>query len=375
MSVTLPRALKRISFIAMLPLFVTACANMEPGMRIDVDRVPSTHSSPMPEPVIKLITPDLIQEERTAREQNADQRVQALFGDARPYVIGAGDLLSILVWNHPELNIAATGAQALSSSGAQSPAAFVVDSQGMIQFPYVGPIKVAGLTELEARSLLSKRLIESIKNPDLTLRVLAYRSKKIYIDGDVKAPGSQAIDDVPMTLLEGVSRAGGFLPTADQSQVIVARKGVSYPVNVPQLVRQGADMSRLMLASGDVVRVPSRDESKVYVLGEVNRPSALPMNNGKLTLAAALGEAGGLNQLSSSARQVYVIRGANLSEPTVYNLDAGSPVALAMAEGFELNPKDVVYVDAAGLARYNRIVNLILPTAATAATSVGQINR
>lgn len=344
-------------------------------MRIDVDRVPSTHSAPMPEPVIKLITPDLIQEERTAREQNADQRVQALFDDARPYVIGAGDLLSILVWNHPELNIAATGAQALSSSGAQSPAAFVVDSQGMIQFPYVGPIKVAGLTELEARSLLSKRLIESIKNPDLTLRVLAYRSKKIYIDGDVKAPGSQAIDDVPMTLLEGVSRAGGFLPTADQSQVIVARKGITYPVNVPQLVRQGADMSRLMLASGDVVRVPSRDESKVYVLGEVNRPSALPMNNGKLTLAAALGEAGGLNQLSSSARQVYVIRGANLSEPTVYNLDAGSPVALAMAEGFELNPKDVVYVDAAGLARYNRIVNLILPTAATAATSVGQINR
>ncbi|MEN3278450.1 MAG: polysaccharide biosynthesis/export protein [Massilia sp.] len=375
MSVTLPRALKLASFVAVLPFVVTGCANMEPGMRIDVDRVPSTHSAPMPAPVIKLITPDLIQEERLATERSADQRVQALFGDARPYVIGPGDLLSILVWNHPELNIAATGAQALSSSGAQSPAAFVVDSQGLIQFPYVGPIKVAGMTELEARSLLSKRLIESIKNPDLTLRVLAYRSKKVYIDGDVKAPGSQAIDDVPMTLLEGVSRAGGFLPTADQSQVTVARKGVSYPVNLPQLVRQGADMSRLMLAPGDVVRVPSRDESKVYVLGEVNRPAALPLHNGKLTLAAALGEAGGLNQLSSAARQVYVIRGANQPEPVVYNLDAASPVALAMAEGFELNPRDVVYVDASGLARYNRVINLILPTAATAANSVGQVNR
>ncbi|QNA89677.1 hypothetical protein G4G28_16535 [Massilia sp. Dwa41.01b] len=375
MSVTLFRAMKLLGFAAVLPIFVSACANMEPGMRIDVDRVPSTHSAPMPDPVIKLITPELIQSERAARQQNADQRVQALFADARPYVIGPGDLLSVLVWNHPELNIAATGAQALSSSGAQSPAAFVVDSQGIIQFPFVGPIKVAGMTELEARSLLSKRLIESIKNPDLTLRVLSYRSKRVYIDGDVKIPGSQAIDDVPMTLFEGVSRAGGFLPTADQSQVIVARKGVSYPVNVPELVRQGADMTRLMLASGDVVRVPSRDENKVYVLGEVNRPAALTMHNGKLTLAAALGEAGGLNQLSSAARQVYVIRGANLSEPVVYNLDASSPVALAMAEGFELDPRDVVYVDAAGLARYNRIVNLILPTAATAASSVGQINR
>ncbi|MFC5547908.1 polysaccharide biosynthesis/export family protein [Massilia aerilata] len=375
MSVTLFRAMKLSSFVVALPFFVTGCANMEPGMRIDVDRVPSTHAAPMPEPVIKLITPDLIQEERAAREQNADKRAQALFGEARPYLIGPGDLLSILVWNHPELNIAAAGAQALTNSGAQSPAAFLVDSEGMIQFPFVGPIKVAGMTELQARSLLSKRLIKSIKDPDLTLRVLAYRSKRVYIDGDVKAPGGQAIDDVPMTLLEGVSRAGGFLPTADQSQVIVARHGVSYPVNVPELVRKGADLSRLMLASGDVVRVPNRDESKVFVLGEVTRPVALPMYNGKLSLAAALGEAGGLNQLSSSARQVYVIRGANEPKPVVYNLDAKSPVALAMAEGFELNPRDVVFVDASGLTRYNRIISLILPTAATAATSVGQLNR
>jgi polysaccharide export outer membrane protein len=105
----------------------------------------------------------------------------------------------------------------------------------------------------------------------------------------------------------------------------------------------------------------------------VNAPKALPMNNGSLTLAQALGEAGGLNQLSASSRQVYVIRNANQKEPLVFNLDAGSPVALAMAEQFELNPRDVVFVDASGLARYNRIISLILPTAATAASSYGQI--
>jgi polysaccharide export outer membrane protein len=121
------------------------------------------------------------------------------------------------------------------------------------------------------------------------------------------------------------------------------------------------------------VRVPSRDENKVFVLGEVNLPKALTMNNGKLTLAEALGEAGGLNQLSSSARQVYVIRNANETKPVVFNLDAASPVALALAEAFPLSPHDVVYVDASGLARYNRIISLILPSAATAATSYGQI--
>lgn len=366
-------AFRRLTCLALLPVVLAACANMEPGMRIDTQNVPSTLAPSQATPVIKLITPDLLLAERVAREHQSDQRVQALFGEARPYLIGSGDLLSILVWDHPELNIAAAGAQALSSSGAQSPAAFVVDQQGMIQFPYVGAIKLAGLTEMQARNALAEKLIKSIKRPDITLRVLAFRSKKIYVDGEVKAPGNQAIDDVPMTLLEGVTRAGGFLPTSDQSHIVVSRGGASYPVNLPALVKQGADLSRLMLASGDVVRVPSRDENKVYVLGEVNTPKALTMNNGKLTLADALGEAGGLNQLSSSSRQVYVIRNANERAPTVFNLDAASPVALALAEGFQLDPHDVVFVDASGLARYNRIISLILPTAAVAAQSYGQV--
>jgi polysaccharide export outer membrane protein len=342
---------------------------MEPGMRIDVDRVPSTHSAPMAAPVIKLITPDVVREVKAEKARLMDQRVKDLFSEPRPYLIGSGDLLSILVWDHPELNIAAAGAQALSSSGAQSPAAFVVDQQGMIQFPYVGAIKLSGLTELQARNLLAEKLLKSIKRPDITLRVLAFRSKKIYVDGEVKAPGNQVIDDVPMTLFEGITRAGGFLPTSDQSQITVARAGVSFPVNLPMLLKQGADVGRLMLAPGDVVRVPSREENKIIVLGEVNTPKALSMNNGSLTLAQALGETGGLNQLSASSRQVYVIRNANQTEPLVFNLDAGSPIALAMAEQFELNARDIVFVDASGLARYNRIVSLILPTATAAATS------
>lgn len=135
------------------------------------------------------------------------------------------------------------------------------------------------------------------------------------------------------------------------------------------MVRQGVDPSKVMLAHGDIVRVGAASENKVYVLGEVNLPKALPMNHGRLTLTQALGEAGGLNLLSAAARQIYVIRNAAASDPIVYNLDAQSPVALAMAENFELNPRDVVYVDTSGLARFNRIVSLILPTAATTVTT------
>ncbi|MES3025504.1 MAG: polysaccharide biosynthesis/export family protein [Pseudomonadota bacterium] len=370
MHFSLAATVKRCSVLVLLPL--AACVNLEPGMRIDADKVPSTRAPHAPTPVITLITPALVQAERARRGAPAADAVQALYAAPGPYLIGKGDVLSILVWDHPELNIASAGAQALTGSGAQSPAAYVVDQDGIVQFPYVGPIKLAGLTELQARNLLGDKLVKSIKRPDLTLRVLAFRSKRIYVDGEVKTPGNHAIDDVPMTLLEGVSRAGGFMPTSDKSRIVVSRGGVSYPVNLPLLVQQGADPGRLMLAPGDVLRVPSRDENKVYVLGEVTAPKALPMNNGRLTLADALGEAGGLNQTSAAARQVYVVRNAGEAEPLVYNLDAASPVALALAGNFELEPRDVVFVDASGLARYNRIINLILPTAVGAATTIGQ---
>ena len=331
------------------------------------------------EPIIKQITPSVIAEEQSEIESSARQNIEGLTGITMAYVIGKGDLLSILVWNYPELNIAAAGAQALSSSsfpmrGAQSPAAYVVDQNGQIQFPYVGAIKLEGLTEMQARELLSERLLRSIKKPDITLRVQDFRSKKVYVDGEVRTPGNQSIEDVPMTLLEALTRAGGMLNSADQSSIVISRRGVSYSVNIPALVRQGVNPSDILLINGDVVRVRNRDENKIFVLGEVVTPKALPMFNGRLTLTEALGEAGGLNQLSAAGRQVYVVRNANAKEPLVYNLDARSPVAMALADGFMLRPRDVVFVDASGLARFNRIVTLILPNAASVTSSYYNIN-
>jgi polysaccharide export outer membrane protein len=108
--------------------------------------------------------------------------------------------------------------------------------------------------------------------------------------------------------------------------------------------------------------VLSRDESKVFVSGEVTSPKSLTMHNGRLTLNEALGESGGINPLSADNRQVYVVR-KTAKEPVVYQLDASSPGVMAMAEEFELNPKDVVYVAASGLANWHRAISLIFPSA------------
>jgi polysaccharide export outer membrane protein len=291
-----------------------------------------------------------------------------------PYTIGSGDVLSIVVWDHPELaGTAGTTVNAVAGapdpSGTNAaPPGFVVDHLGRIQFPLIGLVLVDGLTEEEARAILTTKLSKYLAGPNVTLRVQSYRSKRVYIDGEVKAPGLQAINDIPMTLVEALNRAGGLLPTADQSMIVLERGQQRYRVNLRDLVQKGINPGLVMLKPGDVVRVHSRDESKVFVSGEVMTPKALTMHDGRLTLNEALGESGGISPLSGDARQVYVVRKTS-GRTRVFRLDAREASSLAMAEAFELQPKDIVYVAATPLANWNRSLSLLIPGALTSAVS------
>lgn len=360
--------LKKWSVVLCLPIFA-ACSSMSSGPHFNNTAASDSGGSSADGtvvPAVKPITPQLVKQERELREKQVSQDISRLVGQAKPYGIEAGDILSIVVWDHPELSGAPAAAGAEPAGAAAPGAGFVVDHEGMVQFPYAGRLKVAGLTEEQARNLLTTKLAHYIRKPKVTLRVQSYRSKRVYIDGEVKTPGLQAINDVPMTLLEALNRAGGMLPTADQSQISLTRGGDTYRINLPQMVHKGVNPASIMLVSGDVVRVMSRDESKVFVSGEVNTPKALTMHNGRLTLNEALGETGGINPLSGDSGQVYVIR-KSATEPVVYRLDARQQGALAMAEGFELHPKDVVYVASTPLANWHRTISQILPSALSGA--------
>ncbi len=311
------------------------------------------------------ITPDLIRQQRAAQATDVGQDVKRLFGEAKPYLIGPGDVLNIVVWDHPELAIAPAGSSATVDSSSLSPVGngYNVSPAGLVQFPYVGNLKLGGLTEYEARDLLAQRLSKYFKDPQVTVRIQSYRSGRVYVDGEVRLPGLQAVNDIPMTLPEAINRAGGFTATADRSAVAISRNGNTTAINLQQLTALGINPSSILLGSGDLVRVLSREDSKVYVMGEVTRPLAQPLRSGRLTLNEALGEAGGVSPTSGDPRQIYVVRSAPDGQPEIYHLDARSPVAYALAEGFELKSRDVVYVDPSSLVRWNRVISLILPSA------------
>lgn len=317
-------------------------------------------------PPIVPIDPTLLAHQRAARDA-ASASFSALAATRAPsYRIGPGDVLQITVWDHPELAAAQGGAQQTPPRAADPIAGFVVDDRGNLTFPYAGSLPVAGLTAAEAQARVTRALAAIYRNPQVTLRVASFRSQQVYIDGEVHTPGALPVNDVPMSLADAIARAGGFTAAADQSDVTIVRNGVPVRIDIARLIERHRDPSSIVLRGGDLLRVSARDDNGAYVMGEVNRPLlALPKRNGRLTLSDALLQAGSINSNTADAAQMFVIRGARGGTPTVFHLDARSPVAMVLANQFELEPKDIVYVDGNGLVRFSRVLSLLLPSVNT----------
>jgi polysaccharide export outer membrane protein len=281
-----------------------------------------------------------------------------LVKEARNYVyrVAPNDVLSVTVWDHPELTIPAGQYRTPESSGN------LVEADGTIFYPHVGTIHVAGKTLPEIRTILAQRLSVYVKNPQLDVRVAAFRGKKVQVTGEVVAPGTLPITDVPMRVQDAIAQVHGPGSEADLQHVTLTRDGQVYQLNLLATYELGDSSQNWLLRDGDIVNVPDRNLlNKVIVMGEVRVPAARVMTKGRLTLAEAVGDLGGLNTPLANPAKIYVIRG-DFDAPAIYKLDASSADAFLLATQFPLLPRDVVYVSTYELSRWNNVLSQILPT-------------
>lgn len=319
-----------------------------------------------PEGEITPISLALVRTLVEAAPKGVPPEVQALFGKGERYTIGPGDVVGVIVYDHPELlpNAGAVISQSADPTGVQVAPGFIVDADGEVAFPYIGRIRVGGLSEGDASDLMVKLLKPHIRDPQVTVRIQSFRSRRAYVEGEVRTPGSQIFTDVPMTLNEAINRAGGITASGNRSAVTLVRNGRSIRIDMTRLREAGYDGNSIPLKNGDTVRVANREDSKVFVMGEIVAPLALPMrSDGRLSLSEALGEAGGPLNATANAGQIYVIRQGTTGAPALFHLDAKNPAAMALASQFRLQSQDVVYIDPVPLVKWNRVVSLILPSA------------
>ena len=295
-------------------------------------------------------------------------KLEDLMVDSLPdleYRIGPLDMVQVVVWEHPELT---------SPMGQYQPAGQKVTTDGKLFYPYAGVIQAAGLTAQELRNEITKRLSDKILNdPQVDVRVTGYHSRKALVTGAVNRPGYVKFDENPMTIPDVIAEVGGFNEKADPSFVQLRRGEKVYNIDYTRAFKNNVSIERILVKPGDQVFVPLRSETerdrKVYVLGEVTRSGVVRMDN-YLSLAEALAASGGVNAKEASSKDIYVIRNTAPDKIDIYQLNAKNAMALAMADRFEMNPRDIVYVDASGLATWNRFINLLVPTLNAAKTGV-----
>lgn len=316
-----------------------------------------------PEVEVIPITPKLLATD--ARVVAAEALPQELL-DYHPdtYRIGAGDTLYITVWDHPELTVP-TGTQ-INNTDANGR---LVRPDGTLFYPYIGQVNASGLTLEQLRGELTQRLTKYIPSPQVDVAVLRYASQKVYVSGAFQKNTPVAITVVPLSLPDALGQAGVDPVNADLSGLVLERDGVRYDINMDRLSRRGVNLSKLFLKPDDALYLPYKDRRNVYVLGEVSSQRALPFRTDGISLAEAIASVGGLRQETSKARSVYVIRGVDVPgqsagpQTTVYQLNANSAVALAMADRFQLRQGDMVYVGPAQITRWNRFISSLVPSA------------
>jgi polysaccharide export outer membrane protein len=203
--------------------------------------------------------------------------------DTDDYRLGAGDLVRITVFNHPDLAIDVR-----------------ISQSGNLTFPLIGQITVAGLSTRQTETLLTRRLTEGafIQDAQVSVLVIEYQSQKVSVLGQVEKPGQYALTESSRAM-SLIAQAGGMLNlVAADEGVIVHADGSKTSIDFTKMLN-GDPTQNPPVLKGDTIFVPKA--AQFYIYGEVQRPGVYRLER-NMTVAQAIAAGGGLTPKASEHR-------------------------------------------------------------------------
>ena len=235
------------------------------------------------------------------------------------YVVGEGDVLRIMVYDNPDLETVAR-----------------VSGDGKILFPLVGEVNVGGLTVSKVSDRVAGKLAKGyLFNPQVSVFIEEFRSKRVTIVGQVNRPGLYELSGAT-TLTELISKAGGLTPDAGGIANIKrmsssgGREEPMITVNLTELLQKTGQGQEQFVMDKDNIYIPKA--GVVYVTGQVNRPNSYKLEEGT-SLIKAITMAGGFTELAAEKR-IKIIRKENGKEKVLEKVPLHS----------QIFPEDVIIV-------------------------------
>jgi polysaccharide export outer membrane protein len=289
--------------------------------------------------------------------------MEQLLRQSITYHLGAGDVVTVSVYMHPDLSV--PNSLTISSG----PVGAVVTNDGNIQLPLLGVVHVAGMTTTRLQAHLTRLYAKYVIDPKVTVQLQVAQSIRYYLLGEFIKPGL-VYSDRPLNLLEAMALGGSVsLAQVDLRGAYVVQDGRKLPVNFNKLILEGDLRENIPLKTGDTVFIPSVTIMSAYVFGAVEKAGPVPFVNGRLSLLQALSDAGMNTSNLTIARlsQVHILRSEGASGQ-FYVVDA-QRILKGKAAPFYLKSGDIVFVPQTTISSWNQVIQLLLPSLQT----IGQV--
>lgn len=202
-------------------------------------------------------------------------------GESREYLLGAGDILKITVFQNPELSVEAR-----------------VSESGSITYPLLGNVQVGGLTITAAERRIADLLRDGgfLVKPQVAMLVLQVRGNQVAVLGQVNRPGRYPLETTMNKVSDLLAQAGGVTPLgSDVVDLVGQRDGKPFrmAIDIPEMLSGGRVDNDVAVMPGDILYVDRAPT--FYIYGEVQRPGAYRVER-KMTVRQALAQGGGVTQ-------------------------------------------------------------------------------
>jgi polysaccharide export outer membrane protein len=313
--------------------------------------------------------------------------------DARNDLIGEGDQLSVSVFEpganglfgsavaqasqgRSEIPLkpdsgSTAGANPAGTGSSETLPALEVDINGDLLVPFAGQIHVAGLTAADAATAIRKALHGRAIDPQVTVAVITSRANSVSVLGEVRQPGRFLLATHDDRLLDLLAQAGGPIKPAPDLALAIYRGTNS--VEVPLSLLMEDPHQNIRLAPED--RIVVLDRPRTYsTFGAIMQNGNVPMLDSRITLADALAKGGGLNTFSANGKEVLLFRferpevakalGVTLPPaakgvPIVYKLNFRESEGMFVANNFDIQPEDMVYVPVSDITEAKKFFDLV----------------